>query len=93
MIRPLRSRNALTYLALLTIGTGSALAADGSGTSIDGKAVLEKHCGRCHSIEATGESPLKEAPPLREIYLRYPIEQLEYGLAEGLGSRRRCHIK
>jgi mono/diheme cytochrome c family protein len=80
-------RNALAYLALLTIGTVSALAADDSGTAIDGRAVLEKHCGRCHSIEATGESPLKEAPPLREIYLRYPIEQLEYGLAEGMGSR------
>jgi cytochrome c len=89
MIRPLRSRNALTYLALLTIGAGSAFAADNSGAAIDGKAALEKNCGRCHSIEATGESPLKGAPPLREVYLRYPIEQLEEGFAEGMGSRHR----
>jgi mono/diheme cytochrome c family protein len=87
MMRPVRIGSTLAYLALLTIGTGSALAADGSGTEIDGKASLKKNCGRCHSIEATGESPLKEAPPLRELYLRYPIEQLEYGLAEGMGSR------
>ena len=89
MIRPLRRFAALTYIALLTIGAGSALAAEDSGTASDGKAVLEKHCGRCHSIGATGESPLSEAPPLREIYLRYPIEQLEEGLAEGMGSRHR----
>lgn len=89
MIRPPRGRNVLPCLALLAIGMSRALAADGSGTAMDGKALLEKHCGRCHSIEATGESPLKAAPPLREIYLRYPIEQLEYGLAEGLGSRHR----
>lgn len=89
MRRPLRSRNALPYLALLTIGAGSAFAAESSGTAIDGKAILEKNCGRCHSIEATGESPLKQAPPLREIYLKYPMEQLEEGFAEGMGSRHR----
>ena len=89
MTRPLRNRNALPCLVLLTIGAGSALAADGPGTAIEGKAILEKNCARCHSIEATGESPLKQAPPLREIYLKYPIEQLEEGFAEGMGSRHR----
>jgi cytochrome c len=89
MTTPLRIRNALACLALAMIGTSGALAADGSGAAIDGKAILEKHCGRCHSIAATGESPLQQAPPLREIYLRYPIEQLEGGLAEGMGSRHR----
>jgi cytochrome c len=84
----LRTSNALACLALLPMGAG-ALAADNRGSAIDGKAVLEKNCSRCHSIEATGESPLKGAPPLREIYLRYPIEQLEYGFAEGMGSKHR----
>jgi mono/diheme cytochrome c family protein len=55
----------------------------------DGKAILEHNCGRCHSLEASGESPLSQAPPLREVYLKYPIEQLEYGFAEGMGSRHR----
>jgi mono/diheme cytochrome c family protein len=87
MMRLFCSRNALTCLALLTAGAGTALA--GAGSASDGKAVLEKHCSRCHSIEATGDSPLKGAPPLREVYLRYPIEQLEEGFAEGMGSRHR----
>ena len=41
----------------------------------------------CHSITATGESPLPKAPPLWQIYLSYPIEQLEGGFAEGMGSK------
>lgn len=88
-MKPRSGLIALTSLALLTAGVGSALAAEGFGTASDGKALLEKNCGRCHSLEATGESPLKGAPPLREVYLRYPIEQLEEGFAEGMGSRHR----
>jgi mono/diheme cytochrome c family protein len=68
---------------------GSVLAAEGASPEIDGKALLQKNCARCHSIEATGASPLKGAPPLREVYLKYPIEMLEYDLAEGFGSKHR----
>jgi hypothetical protein len=34
-------------------------------------------------------APLAKATPLREVYLKYPIEQLEEGFAEGMGSRHR----
>jgi hypothetical protein len=37
--------------------------------------------------EVSDRSPVAQAPPLREIYLKYPIEQLEYGFAEGMGSK------
>jgi len=74
-------------------GESSQPAENGAGPTTqakpDGKVILQKQCGRCHSIEAIGESPLKDAPPLREIYLKYPIEQLEQGPAEGMGSRHR----
>jgi mono/diheme cytochrome c family protein len=39
------------------------------------------------AIEATGESPLKQAPPLRDVYRRYPVQELEF--AEGMGSRHK----
>jgi mono/diheme cytochrome c family protein len=55
----------------------------------EGKALLEAKCGRCHALDATGDSPLAQAPPLREVYLKYPIDQLEQGFAEGMGSRHR----
>ena len=68
-------------------GASGALAAATDATA--GKALLEKNCGRCHSLDATGTSPLPQAPPLREVYLKYPIDQLEEGFAEGMGSRHR----
>ena len=46
---------------------------------------LSPHSTGCHSIQATGESPLKGDTHQWEIYLKYPIEQLEYGFAEGMG--------
>lgn len=76
---------ALACLVPLTICLASAMAA--TTPEIDGKALLEKNCARCHSIEATGDSPLEGAPPLREVYLGKPVEMLEQGLEEGLGSR------
>ena len=80
-------RYALCCLALLSFGASGAIAANTEAT--EGKALLEKNCGRCHSLEATGASPLPQAPPLREVYLKYPIDQLEQGFAEGMGSRHR----
>jgi mono/diheme cytochrome c family protein len=73
---------------LLALGVTGATSAARAG-EIDGKAILETNCGRCHAIDAKNESPLAQAPPLREVYLRYPIDQLEGGFAEGMGSRHR----
>jgi mono/diheme cytochrome c family protein len=84
-----RSRNLVFVFWVPLIVCSANLAAAGSGEGIEGKMLLEKNCSRCHSIDATGQSPLAQAPPLREVYLRYPIEQLEYGFAEGMGSRHR----
>jgi cytochrome c len=84
MKTPCPIRGVFACLLLLMLGAG-ARAADSSAA--DGKAILAKNCGRCHSIAATGASPLPQAPPLREVYLRYPIEQLEGGFAEGMGSK------
>jgi cytochrome c len=87
MTKPLRLHDAMCCLAVLMLGASGALAAPTDAT--EGKALLEKNCGRCHALEATGTSPLPQAPPLREVYLKYPIDQLEEGFAEGMGSRHR----
>jgi mono/diheme cytochrome c family protein len=63
-----------------------ASAAHGGTPVEEGKAALQP-CARCHSIDATGDSPLAAAPPLRNVYLAYPLPQLEQGFAEGMGSR------
>lgn len=87
--RPLPLRHTFAAVALLAASAGGALAAEEDTSASAGKALLEAHCAKCHSIAATGESPLAKAPPLRQVYLKYPIEQLEEGFAEGMGSRHR----
>src|SRR5262245_2609854 len=42
------------------------------------------NCARCHSIDKMTESPLKLAPPFRELHNRYPVETLEEALGEGI---------
>lgn len=55
-----------------------------------GKTLLQKHCARCHAIEATGGSPLEAAPPLRDIYARYPTRELQEELSEGMVSKHKA---
>ena len=64
MMRTLRIGAPLYCLTLLALGASGAWAATDSAAS-DGKALLEKNCSRCHAIEATGVSPLPQAPALR----------------------------
>jgi mono/diheme cytochrome c family protein len=87
MMKPFRLCDAAFALVLLTLGTSAAPAANVAAK--EGKAILEANCGRCHALEGKGESPLPKAPPLREVYLKYPIDQLEEGFAEGMGSKHR----
>jgi cytochrome c len=42
------------------------------------------NCARCHSIDKVTTSPLKAAPPFRELHNRYPVETLEEALGEGI---------
>jgi len=42
------------------------------------------HCAQCHAIEAVGESPLTIAPPFRTLHLKYPVQDLQRPLAEGI---------
>jgi cytochrome c len=45
---------------------------------------LRANCARCHSIDKVTESPLKLAPPLRTLHLKYPVESLQEAFAEGI---------
>ena len=49
-----------------------------------GRVLLRANCAQCHSIDKVTESPLKIAPPFRTLHLRYPVEDLEEPLAEGI---------
>jgi mono/diheme cytochrome c family protein len=86
MTKPPSRQAAVAWFIFMTLGASGACAAEASNS---GKTILEQNCGRCHSLAAEGASPLPQAPPLREVYLKYPIDQLEEGFAEGMGSKHR----
>jgi cytochrome c len=54
-----------------------------------GKVILQEKCGRCHAIEAVGGSPLKQAPPMRDIYDRFNPRELQAELSEGKVSKHK----
>ncbi|HUZ31516.1 MAG TPA: cytochrome c [Xanthobacteraceae bacterium] len=49
-----------------------------------GLVFVRAHCSHCHSVIHVGESPLRIAPPFRTLHERYPIENLQESLGEGI---------
>ena len=64
-----------------------ALAADDSAQIAEGKRLANINCARCHNLETSGESPLTDAPPFREIAKNYDRFELVDGFMEGLAVR------
>lgn len=59
-------------------------AAAQSAAAQRGSNFVRTHCIGCHAIDKVSPSPLKVAPPFRELHLRYPIETLQEAFAEGI---------
>jgi cytochrome c len=51
-----------------------------------GLTFVRVHCAQCHSIDVASESPLKIAPPFRDLHLKFPIESLIPRLSEGISA-------
>jgi mono/diheme cytochrome c family protein len=49
-----------------------------------GRTFVQANCSGCHSIDKVSPSPLKPAPPFRDLHRRYPIESLAEAFAEGI---------
>jgi mono/diheme cytochrome c family protein len=49
-----------------------------------GRTFAQTNCVQCHAIGKIGESPLKVAPPFRDLHKRYPVESLAEALSEGI---------
>lgn len=75
-------------LAVLSAGflavAGPTSADDGEDPIARGGALATERCADCHAVGRTGASPLAEAPPFRDLHLRYPVEHLAEALAEGI---------
>jgi cytochrome c len=86
MIQVIKSSRAMTAMALLaaTLGSFATGTAAGEESAERGRALVEAYCARCHAVGDAGESPMREAPPFRTLHERYPAEDLEEALAEGI---------
>ena len=71
-------------LAATLVMTSSALAI--TPAEQRGKNFVVTNCSRCHSVDKVTPSPLKIAPPFRDLHMKYPIETLQEALAEGIST-------
>lgn len=54
------------------------------GSASLGGNLVRQRCAGCHAVELVGESPMKAAPPFRQMGRTYPVRDLQEALAEGL---------
>lgn len=57
---------------------------DDTANADAGRELASKLCARCHAVGASGGSPLATAPPFRTFAAKWPLENLEEALAEGI---------
>jgi mono/diheme cytochrome c family protein len=86
---PISHQARLLIVGLLVCLSAAANAATSSQLRSKGKALLQENCGRCHAVGAVGRSPLKDAPPMRTVYVRFAPRELQAELREGMVSRHR----
>jgi cytochrome c len=74
----------LSFLLLLTLSAGAQTALEPAAQR--GFTLARANCARCHSIDRVTPSPLAIAPPFRMLHKKYPVENLEEALAEGIST-------
>ena len=82
MAQLLTSGRLLLLSLVLTCDASAASAQDPAAQR--GLNFVRTNCSRCHAIDKLSPSPLKIAPPFRTLHLKYPVENLEESLAEGI---------
>lgn len=75
-------RVSLAMAALAGLGSITMGAEDDAIAT--GHRLVAELCSGCHAVEATGESPLPEAPRFRDLHERYDVEMLSEALVEGI---------
>lgn len=79
-------------IAVLLSGAAAAIAQPAVGTPTApadaqiarGLELVSSNCGMCHAIGVDGDSPNMLAPRFRDLHNKYPVDQLEESLVEGI---------
>jgi cytochrome c len=77
-------KTCLRFVAVLAAFCGTAHAQGLQPDEQRGLTFVRVHCSQCHSIDKVTQSSLRIAPPFRTLHQRYPVENLEEALAEGI---------
>lgn len=72
--------------AIAVVFAAAAVRAQANSDVEYGKALVEANCARCHGVEAADKSSHADAPPLRTLSKRYPLDALEEAFAEGIST-------
>lgn len=62
----------------------ASLGAEETSPAEKGRELAERLCAKCHATGHDGQSPMAEAPPLRTMAQKWPLESLEEAFAEGI---------
>jgi len=80
----LRSKHKIICDTLVLVSALLVSAPSHASNPEQGKRLAFTWCAKCHAIDKLSPSPLKIAPPFRELHERYPVDMLQEALAEGL---------
>jgi mono/diheme cytochrome c family protein len=83
-LKAIRSVLVSASLAAATILLWSNASVAQSPAVQRGLTFVRTNCAQCHSIDRVSPSPLAIAPPFRTLHRKYPVENLEEALAEGI---------
>lgn len=71
-------------IVTLVLAAAMIVDADQPGRPASGRVLVERNCGACHATGSRDVSRRRAAPALRDLHKRYPIENLEEALGEGI---------
>ncbi len=74
----------ILFASTLSLICSAADAQTLSPSAQRGQIFVRTNCARCHAIDKLSPSPLRAAPPFRDLHLRYPVETLAEAFAEGI---------
>lgn len=73
-------------LAMILLATAFCTPASADDLVRRGREIAELNCSPCHAVSATDTSKHPEAPPMRDLAKRYPLDALEEAFVEGIYS-------
>jgi cytochrome c len=78
------NRQTIVALQLILVSTSLLAASDQAADERKGRTLVQTNCATCHATGRQGDSPVAKAPPFRDLHKRYPIENLQEALGEGI---------